>query len=249
MCVTGRLTSWSVWTLLTSFPMCVNERSRVACQRNGRTILWGLSHLLFPFLGSPSTGALHLLYFLSFYNHFDSLVLMPLVSSQVPSFVPQEKKSARCCRFKSLIDSGFIAQNLAFYIGPKRLEQTFHWLISASRDFWSPRASFSIHLNKGSLVPPCAHMAGPCSPGLLHYLYKVVGCFIPPSGLLHYLYKVVGCFVPPSGSSFLVPDPRSGSSFRILVPRSGCNYRFITPSPPSEKEASLNPGITYNNNF
>ena len=87
----------------------------VAWQRNGHTVLCGLSHLLFPFLGSPSTGALHLLYFLSFYNHPDSLVLMPLVSSQVPSFVPQEKKSARCCRFESLSDSSFIAQNLAFY--------------------------------------------------------------------------------------------------------------------------------------
>ena len=33
----------------------------------------------------------------------------------VPSFFPQEKKSARCCRFESLSDSGFIAQNMAFY--------------------------------------------------------------------------------------------------------------------------------------
>ena len=56
--------------------------------------------------------------------------------------------------------------------------------------------------------------------------------------------------VPRSGSSFLVPDPRS--SFRIFVPRSGSSfivpdltYRFITPSPPSEKEALLTPGIIY----
>ena len=56
--------------------------------------------------------------------------------------------------------------------------------------------------------------------------------------------------VPRSGSSFLVPDPRS--SFRILVSRSGSSflvpdltYRFITPSPPSEKEALLTPGIIY----
>ena len=70
---------------------------------------------VFPFLGSPSTGAFQLLYFLSFYNRPDSLVLMPHVSSQVPSFVPQEKKSARRCRFESLSDSGFIAQNMAFY--------------------------------------------------------------------------------------------------------------------------------------
>ena len=32
-----------------------------------------------------------------------------------PMFRPQEKKSARCCRFESLSDSGFIAPNLAFY--------------------------------------------------------------------------------------------------------------------------------------
>ena len=71
---------------------------------------------VFPFLGLPSTGGLRLLFFLlSFYNRPDSLVLMPLVSSQVPSFAPQEKKSARCCRFESLSNSGFIAQNMAFY--------------------------------------------------------------------------------------------------------------------------------------
>ena len=70
---------------------------------------------VFPFLGSPSTGALCLLYFLSFYNRPHSLVLMPLVLSQVPSFVPQEKKSVRCWGFESPIDSGFIADNMAFY--------------------------------------------------------------------------------------------------------------------------------------
>ena len=41
--------------------------------------------------------------------------------------------------------------------------------------------------------------------------------------------------------SFLIIVPRSGSSF--LVP--DITYRFITPSPPSEKEASLTPGIIY----
>ena len=85
----------------------------MAAERSYRTL--GTLAPVFPFLGSPSTGALHLLYFLSFYNRPDSLVLMPLVSSQVPSFVPQEMKSARCCRFESLNDSGFIAQNMAFY--------------------------------------------------------------------------------------------------------------------------------------
>ena len=68
----------------------------VVAERSYRTL--GTLAPVFPFLGPPSTGALCLLYFLSFYNRPDSLVLMPLVSSQVPSFVPQEKKSARCCR-------------------------------------------------------------------------------------------------------------------------------------------------------
>ena len=65
-----------------------------------------------------------------------------------------------------------------------------------------------------------------------------------PHRSLRYLYKVIGCFVPRSGSPFLVPDPHS--LFRILVPHSGYNIRFITPSPPSEKEALLNPYITRN---
>ena len=42
-------------------------------------------------------------------------ISMPRVWFQVPSFIPQEKKSARCCRFESLSDSGFIAPNMAFY--------------------------------------------------------------------------------------------------------------------------------------
>ena len=43
------------------------------------------------------------------------LISRPFVSSQIPCFVPQEKKSARCCRFESLSDSGFISPNMAFY--------------------------------------------------------------------------------------------------------------------------------------
>ena len=55
-----------------------------------------------------------------------SLVLVPLskcpfISSRVPSFRPQEKKSARCCWFENLNDSGFIAQFLAFYRPNKTL--------------------------------------------------------------------------------------------------------------------------------
>ena len=65
-----------------------------------------------------------------------------------------------------------------------------------------------------------------------------------PHRSLHYLYKVIGCFVPRSGSSFLIPDPHS--SFRMLVPHSRYNFRFITPSPPLEKDALPNPYITRN---
>ena len=65
--------------------------------------------------GGLNAGALCLLYVLSFYNRPGSLISMPLVSSQVPSLFPQEKKSARCCRFESLSDSGFIAPSMAFY--------------------------------------------------------------------------------------------------------------------------------------
>ena len=64
--------------------------------------------------GVCETGALCWLYVLSFYNP-NSLISRPFVSSQIPCFVPQEKKSARCCRFESLSDSGFIAPNMAFY--------------------------------------------------------------------------------------------------------------------------------------
>ena len=110
----------SLRTLLTSFPVCVTERlwgstrvrkapyrrplfSLVAWQRNGRIVLVrSLQGLTLAFI--PSTCYCP-----------SSRVLMPLVSSQVPYFVPQEKKSARCCCFESLSDSGFIAQNLAFY--------------------------------------------------------------------------------------------------------------------------------------
>ena len=61
----------------------------VAWQQNGRTVLQGLSHLY-------KAGAICLLYVLSFYNRPDSLISTPLVLSQVPCFVPQEKKSASC---------------------------------------------------------------------------------------------------------------------------------------------------------
>ena len=119
-----------MWTLLTSFPMCVTRQSQEGSTRvqKNRTVIryfrWSHgSGTVVPYFGDSRTrpwvclsaGALCLLYVLSFYNCPGSLISMPLVSSQVPSFVPQEKKSARCCRFESLSDSGFIAPNMAFY--------------------------------------------------------------------------------------------------------------------------------------
>ena len=54
-------------------------------------------------------------YVLSFYNRPNSLLSRPVCLVPNPMFRPQEKKSARCCHFESLSDSGFIAPNLAFY--------------------------------------------------------------------------------------------------------------------------------------
>ena len=108
---------------------------------------------------------------------------MPLVSSQVPSFVPQEKKSARCCCFESLSNSGFIAPNITFY-----------------RPY---KARTDISLANERVT--CAHMAGPRSPGLSHYLHKVIGYLVPCPRF-----------------SFLVPDPpwRPASCCRPVIPLS-----------------------------
>ena len=75
-------------------PLSAISGGSVAAERSYRTS--GTLAPVFPFLGLPSTGALPLLYFLSLYNRPDSLVSMPLVSSQAQSFIPQEKKSTRC---------------------------------------------------------------------------------------------------------------------------------------------------------
>ena len=51
-------------------------------------------------------------------------------------------------------------------------------------------------------------MAGPRSPGLLHYLHKVVECFVPDP---RFSFRIL---VPRSGSSFLVPD----ETYRLITP-------------------------------
>ena len=95
-------------------PLSAIPGGSVAAERSYRTS--GALTPVFPVPGGVcKTGALCWLYVLSFYNRPDSLISRPFVSSQVPCVVPQEKKSARCCRFESLSDSGFIAPNMAFY--------------------------------------------------------------------------------------------------------------------------------------
>ena len=88
-------------------PLSAIPGGSVAAERLYRTS--GTLTPVFPVLGGGGgvckTGALC----------YDCLISTPFVSSKVPCFVPQEKKSARCCRFESLSDSGFIAPNMAFY--------------------------------------------------------------------------------------------------------------------------------------
>ena len=87
----------------------------VAAERSYRAL--GTLTAEFPVLGGGSTrpgpyagpmSSLFIIVLIPF-------LVGPFVSSRIPCFVPQEKKSARCCRFESLSDSGFIAPNLAFY--------------------------------------------------------------------------------------------------------------------------------------
>ena len=49
------------------------------------------------------------------FTRFRSPYHRPLASGPQAHVPPQEKKLARCCRFKSRNDSEFIAQNSAFY--------------------------------------------------------------------------------------------------------------------------------------
>ena len=127
------------------------------------------------------------------------LVLMPFVSSQVPSFVPQEKKSARCCRFESLSDSGFIAQNLAFYRPQKA--QTDISLVNKRITKSVILNTFAFinllnHLNKESLVPPMCTHGGSSFP-------RIITLFIQSYRVFRSSFRIL---VPRSGSSFLVLD-------------------------------------------
>ena len=93
--------------------------SLVAWQQNGRTVRSGHSYLISLSLGGECSlldlGPMLVPMSFPFYNRPNSLLSRPVYIVPNPMFRPQEKKSARCCRFESLSDSGFIATNLAFY--------------------------------------------------------------------------------------------------------------------------------------
>ena len=99
--------------------------SLVAWQQNGRTVRSGRSHLSSLSLGGGGGGGkcslldrgpmLVPMSFLFIIVPIPFLVGPFVLSRMFPMFRPQEKKSARCCHFESLSDSGFIAPNLAFY--------------------------------------------------------------------------------------------------------------------------------------
>ena len=93
--------------------------SLVAWQQNGRTVRSGHPYLVSLSLGGECSlldlGPMLVPMSFPFYDRPNSLFSRPVCIVPNPMFRPQEKKSARCCRFESLSDSGFIAPNLAFY--------------------------------------------------------------------------------------------------------------------------------------
>ena len=93
--------------------------SLVAWQQNGRTVRSGHPYLISLSLGGECSlldlGPMLVPMSFPFYDRPNSLLSRPVCIVLNPMFRPQEKKSARCCRFESLSDSGFIAPNLAFY--------------------------------------------------------------------------------------------------------------------------------------
>ena len=92
--------------------------SLVAWQQNGRTVRSGHPYLISLSLGGECSlldlGPMVVPMSFPFNNRPNSLLSRPVCIIPNPMFRPQEK-SARCCRFESLSDSGFIAPNLAFY--------------------------------------------------------------------------------------------------------------------------------------
>ena len=76
-----------------------------------------------PALGVGLLGAQ---YFFTFLSRFCSPNHRPLLSGPQAHGRPQEKKSARCCRFESRNDSEFFARNCAFY----KPNIALHWSIT-----------------------------------------------------------------------------------------------------------------------
>ena len=106
-----------------AFWLVEGQRSGSAVLADPRIVVQGAGDVKNPDSSSRvfplGVGLLGAQYFFYFLNRFRSNHWPPLASPE--SHVrPQEKKSARCCRFESRNDSEFIAQNSAFY-RPKSL--------------------------------------------------------------------------------------------------------------------------------
>ena len=178
---------------------------------NSRTVLRGLSHLCSRFWARLALGP----YACSISFLF---IIVPIPSLACPLYRPKFHLSFPKRRSQQGVVVSRAQAILALlpktwpFIGLTRLEQTFHWLISISHDFRSPKASFPIHLllsllfkhlDKGSLVPPMCTHGGSSFPRIITLFTQGRRVFRSPFQIL----------VPRSGSSFLIPDPRS--SFRM----------------------------------
>ena len=92
---------------------------RFAMLADPRTVLHGAGDVVNPNSSSRvsalDVGFLGAQYFFTFVYSFLFPLLRSLASGPQAHVRPQEKKSARCCLFKSHSDSEFIARNSAFY--------------------------------------------------------------------------------------------------------------------------------------
>ena len=85
----------------------------------------------------PNTSLLSFTSFRSPYHH-------PLASGPQTNVRPQEKKSARCCRFESRNNSEFIARNCAFYRPKLALVGQLHITCGISRLVVHPFSTLTI---------------------------------------------------------------------------------------------------------
>ena len=143
-------------SLESTVPLSAISGGSVAEERSYRTS--GTLAPVFPFLGSPYACSISFLF-----------IIVPIPSLACPLYRPKfhllfpKRRSQRGVVVSRAYATLALLPKTWPFIGLARLKQTFHWLISVSRDFRSPKASFPIHLlllllfthlDKGSLVPP-----------------------------------------------------------------------------------------------